>query len=126
MRLELKSMFSSDFDEKHWWPENDESFSFWVQIMIGPKGQAGYEQIQARVCTPKWLVSNMKESEIILGRTILVARYDWDAIKNEVERWLSVWEASSWSELALIASRIGAWEFDDKYMRSSSRSGESA
>lgn len=113
MRAEVKSIFSSDFDERAWWPENEDNFSFWVQILAGPEDGEGGDLFEIQVCTPKWIIENIEESSVIIGSgRIIMIKYDWQRLEAIVREWVRSWEAESWHELALRIARIGRWEFD--------------
>lgn len=118
MQAELKSLFSSDIDERVYWPDDAEVFAFILDATIGPKGEDAGNIFQFFVCTPKWITTrliNRHFGEIgVFGRhMIIVTEYDFAAIRAMIAGLCSSTTGKDWAEVANKLSRYGAWEYAD-------------
>jgi len=53
---QVKSIYTIDMNRLEDNPPDDpESFSIAVRVMVGPRGEPGEESLDIKVCTPKWL-----------------------------------------------------------------------
>jgi hypothetical protein len=112
---ELKSIISPDIiDLKSYFPEDPESFSFMLQLLIGPKNQDGAESFQVEVCTPQWLSQHFAEEEIIIGRHYLIVfEYNYERLINRINKYLQLCSGETWKDVAEKVGRLGLWEFED-------------
>jgi len=115
MLSEIKSITSPDVvDFNTFWPEDEETFSFLLSVRVGPRGEAVDESFDIRVCTPKWLLANYKDTDMILGSyKLIVFKYDIDAIFKRINRIFANCSGKDWNEIALKLSRVGHWEFEN-------------
>lgn len=115
MRPQLKAVHSPDVEDLESFASPDaERFGVLVQLMIGPEGEDGEEAFDVVICTPLWLAERLKEADVLdLRHHLLVGSWEWNAILNHIQRFLSSVEASSWLEVASIVARMGKWEFED-------------
>ena len=115
MLSEVKNIISPDIiDFGNYWPEDDESFSFLITVLVGPRGTAIEESFGVVVCTPKWLMNKYDENEILLGKNkLIVFKYDMDRILLRIRKMFDNCSGKDWKEIAIKLSRIGRWEFED-------------
>ena len=115
MISEIKHIVSPDIlNFETYYPEDDECFSFLVSILVGSKEAQFEEAFNVEVCTPKWLLQNYNEDEILLGKDkIIVFVYNREKIFKRIRELFDGRSAKSWNEIAIKLSRIGQWEFED-------------
>jgi hypothetical protein len=115
MKAEIKYFHSPDIDNlESYKPEEKDNFCFLLQIMAGPEQVDGEESFDVIVCTPKWLMNNHNENEIIIGRHhLIVFKYDWMNIKSTIDNYIQNSIGNDWKECAIQLSRLGRWEFED-------------
>lgn len=115
MKAEVKSITSPDIDDfKNYFPENEISFAFLVQIVIGIKGQNGGDMFNIEVCTPTWLLENYNSYDIIFCRhKLIVFEYSIEAILKRITEYCESFEGNEWDEIANKISTIALWEFED-------------
>ena len=112
---ELRRLHSPDLlDMQSLEPETPDNFCILVQAMIGPTGEQGEESFDFIVCTPKWLTESLSNHNYVLGRHhLIVARYDYNVIRDAVLFLCQTITGSTWKEVADHISRYGSWEFED-------------
>ena len=115
MNAVLKKVLSPDINDLSTFiPDAPESFCFLLQAYAGPKGTEGEESFDIQVCTPKWLIQNYEQEDIIIGRHLLIVfNYNYDRIFQRVKRYIESCNGDTWSEVAEKIGRIGKWEFED-------------
>ena len=115
MKAELKAFHSPDvYDLETYRPEIEDDFCFYLEISVGAKNEKGAEQFGITVCTPKWLLGNKKDDEIIFAKNHLILfEYNYLRIYNKISLYIDKLDGNTWEELALKVSRIGHWEFED-------------
>ena len=113
MKAELKRLHSPDIDDlAAFHPKQDDCFAFLLQLMVGVKGKEGEESFDVFVCTPKWLLENHKDDDVLFGlHNIIVFRYDYAFIVEKLKSYIEKIEAENWEELASKINLIGKWEF---------------
>jgi len=115
MKTELKGFHSPDiYDLEKYYPEIEDNFCFYLEISVGVKNEKGAEQFGITVCTPKWLLENKKDDEMVFGKNYLIVfKYNYQKIYGKIKSYIDELDGNSWEELALKVSRIGYWEFED-------------
>lgn len=115
MLSEIKNIISPDvIDFNNYWPEDEESFSFLITVLVGPRGAAGEESFNVVVCTPKWLLNKYDENELILGKDkLIVFRFDMNRILARIRKLFDNCSGNDWNDIAMKLSRIGHWEFEN-------------
>jgi hypothetical protein len=115
MHAVIKYIHSPDIkDLPTYKPEDSESFSFLLQVMVGPNNQEGEESFDIEVVTPKYLLEKYDDNEILIGRhRLIVFRYDWNRIMHTVNRYCESCTGETWDEIAEKVGRLGRWEFED-------------
>ena len=78
MKAKIKSFHSPDIEDlNNFIPIHHENFSFLLELMVGPDNESGEESFSIQVCTPQWLLSNMKKEDIIYcSHLFLVLEYN--------------------------------------------------
>jgi len=80
--------------------------------MIGVKGASGEESFDIFVVTPKWLLMNYTQKDILFGmHHMIVFDYSYSTIVKKLETYINNLEGENWSELAEKINLIGQWEF---------------
>ena len=115
MRAVLRYLHSPDVhDLKAFRPEESDNFAFLVQIMVGRDTGPGEESFDVLVCTPRWLLENHSNEEILTGRhKLIVFSYDYQRLHRFIENAVSEASGSNWQEVASRLARFGHWEFED-------------
>lgn len=111
----LKHVLSPDVDDlSSYYPEDPDSFGFPLQLIIGPKDEAGEESFDVMVCTPTWISRNFAKDEIIMGRHYLILfEYHYERLINRINKYLQQCSGETWQEVANKVGRLGLWEFED-------------
>jgi hypothetical protein len=82
--------------------------------MVGERGKEGEESFDIMVCTPKWLLANKKEQDILFGlHYLIVCRYDYNRIFEKLKKYVENTEGKDWEEIGQKIGLIGWWEFQD-------------
>ncbi len=115
MTSEIKKIISPDiWDFDSYWPADEESFSFMLSVIVGPKSELTEESFDIVVCTPKWFLDKYDVNEMILGRhKLIVFKFDMEKILSRIKRVFDGCSGNNWNEIALKLSRYGHWEFED-------------
>ena len=115
MVSEIKNIISPDIlNFETYWPEDEESFSFLITVLVGPRGGAGEESFNVVVCTPKWFLKKYDENEMILGKNkLIVFKFDMERILARVRKLFDNCSGKDWGDIAVKLSRIGHWEFEN-------------
>ena len=115
MIAEVKSIISPDIlDFKTYYPEDDTSFLFLLQVIVGIKGKEGGDTFDIEICTPQWLLQNYDASSIVFGRgRLIVFEYNIERIFNRITKFCESCSGNTWEEIAPKIGRIGLWEFED-------------
>lgn len=102
------------FDFKTYYPEDDSSFSFLLQFIVGIKGKEGGDTFNIEICTPKWLLQNFETSHMVFGRgKLLVFEYNIQRIFKRINEYCESCTGDTWEVIVNKVSRIGLWEFED-------------
>lgn len=114
MIAKLKYLSSPDTEDlKNFRPIDPENFSILIQIHVGSPIEDGNETFDIEICTPKWLLSNYKKTEIILGRhMVLVFEYNFQRLEDRIKKIISSSSGNTWSEIAEKLSKWAHWEFE--------------
>ncbi len=115
MRSEIKDISSSDVDQllEHYKPEEEDNFGFILIIDIGIVGEEGADMFQLMLCTPKWLIENMKDDEFVFGYSyMIVFEYDYEKIYKKLEETFCI-EGENWDEIGNKLNLYASWEFFD-------------
>jgi hypothetical protein len=114
MRAELKSISSADIDLDSYSPEDEDCFSFPIEMAIGYEGGEGGDLFQMTVCTPAWIARENQGKTAVIGTALLIVfRYDWPEILSAIRHIAGGHSADDWTALAQKLSRIADWEFED-------------
>lgn len=115
MFAKLVRLHSPDLDDlESFHPERPDAFGFLLQFMVAPQGEEDAEEsFDVLVCTPKWLMENHKEHEIVVGRHhLIVFKYDFLTLKKFITEVVKNCSGSTWEDIANCLSQIGKWEFE--------------
>jgi len=115
MRAELKGFHSPDIlDLERFNPLEKDHFCFYLEFSAGPKNGIGHEQFGITVCTPRWLIDNKNENEVIFGKDhLIVFEYNYKKICDTIKNYVENLEETIWEDLAQKISKIAYWEFDN-------------
>lgn len=112
---ELKALYSLEIDNlEQYKPDPPDIFLIQLRAIVGPKGAPGEESFDIKVCTPGWLADMCEIEGFMIGRHYLVvASYDFPALKRIIAMLIESCSGTSWQEVAQKIARIGYWEFED-------------
>ncbi len=115
MKAEIKYFHSPDvYELEKYVPIENDNFGFLLELEIGIVGKDGADLFNIMLCTPKWLINNNKNDEIIFGRHhLIVFEYNYQKIYKTLNDYISNIDCENWEEIANIISRIAHWEFED-------------
>ena len=115
MKAELKRLHSPDIDDlKQFIPNDANSFSFLLQIMVGQINLDGEESFDVIVCTPVWLLNEYRKSDVLfLRHFIIVFEYNYENIFSCIKQKIESLEYSNWDEFGKKMGEIGKWEFEN-------------
>ncbi|QYN48695.1 hypothetical protein GYM73_03455 [Apibacter sp. ESL0432] len=105
-----------DFGEylSDYFPLDKFNFNVPIRMIVGESMNKGEESFDLTICTPKWLLQNMKEEDIFFARHYLIVKeYDYARIYNYIKKYVDGLTGDTWDEIGLKLSRIGYWEFED-------------
>jgi len=115
MHAVLRRLHSPDVHdlERHI-PDEPDSFSFLLQILVGPSDGPGEESFDVIVCTPRWLLENHSVDEIVMGKDrLIVFKYDYLHMKEFLTKVVNRIEGATWEDVVNRIGRLGRWEFED-------------
>lgn len=115
MKSEIKNFFGSEIDEplEVFQPEITDNFGFLIDLEIGIDGKEGADLFYVMLCTPKWLVENMKKEEILVGlHYLIVIEYNYENLYKKLNELFCI-NGNDWDEIANKLGYIGQWEFRD-------------
>jgi hypothetical protein len=112
---EVKGLYSLEVNNlEQYMPDPPDVFLLHLRAIVGPKGAPGEESFDIKVCTPGWLASRCENEDFVVGRHyLIVARYDFSALKRIIVKLIEGCSGNSWQEVAQKVARIGYWEFED-------------
>lgn len=112
---EVKALYSLEVDNlEQYTPDPPYVFLLPLRAIVGSKGAPGEESFDIKVCTPEWLANMCEIEGFVVGRHYLVvAKYDFAALKNIIVKLIESCSGNSWQEVAQKVARIGYWEFED-------------
>ncbi|MHB0935257.1 MAG: immunity 8 family protein [Armatimonadota bacterium] len=115
MKATVKDFYSPDIsDLQAFTPSESDCFGFLLQVLVGPENESGEESFGVVVVTPKWLQSQHRVEDIIIGRHYLIVfEYNYQRITEFIASFVSRCSGSSWDEIANKVGRLGMWEFED-------------
>jgi hypothetical protein len=96
-------------------PDNPESFSTFVQALVGPEDGEGEESFNFTITTASWLAEQPapeKGFEFLQG-VLLLSRWDYDTVVRAISDLCRNTQGETWEEVATSLSRYGHWEFAD-------------
>jgi len=112
MKVLLKSVGSIEYDPAIYFPEVENLFGITLTLSIGPDNEIGSEVSDLFVCTPEWLCKHQWLPELI-RHMLIVRKYDFDEIKDTINKCIEKCTCDTWLETAQKLSRYFAWEYED-------------
>lgn len=110
----IKGIHSPDTSElESFHPDNADNFSILIQVLVGTDENEGGESFDFIVCTSDWLKEKYRGEIAFLRNLILVDQFNYEDIKNRIEKLVQSISGNDWNDYAVKLSRYGAWEFED-------------
>ncbi|PKL85064.1 MAG: hypothetical protein CVV22_10000 [Ignavibacteriae bacterium HGW-Ignavibacteriae-1] len=116
MKSILKNFYSSDIGIplSDYIPVTNDNFCILARLIVGEAKLGGEESFDITICTPKWLISNHDDSDIIIGRHYLIVfEYNYQRIFSKLKTLVETTRGDTWDEIGSKIGRIGRWEFED-------------
>lgn len=114
MKAEVRRFISPDIDLRDFRPEDPDTFSFLLQVLVGPVGGEGEESLQFVVCTPSSLQRRTESEGPILGRSLVVTcSTDISKVMSTIARLIGAIEQPSWALIVNRLARYATYEFED-------------
>ena len=112
VRAKVKRIYSPDVEDLRSFASGDNSFRFLLTLFVGPADSEGEESFDVVVCTPEWLLANVKEDEVLfLNPYVLMKAYNYDLLLNKVVGRIEGIFGKDWKEVAEKISAFTHWEF---------------
>ncbi|MGP3789324.1 Imm8 family immunity protein [Pseudomonas sp. B392_1p] len=113
MKYAVQSLWSPDLDPpSEGYPPDLEDFAVFVQVAISKSGEAGHEVFGFSVCSASALAR--ADAGMFVGHTLVLARFDWAAIRARVEKLLlHVQSCTEWE--CVIKQLAGTLEYSDEW-----------
>jgi hypothetical protein len=116
VRAVLRRLHSPDSDPlEDFAPDDPESFSIFVQALVGPQDAEGEESFDFTITTASWLAEQPapeKGFEFVHG-VLLLSRWDYETVVRAISDLCRRTEGETWEEVGMSLSRYGHWEFAD-------------
>lgn len=107
----------SDIPELETWrPKRLEDVYLSISVYIGNSSGGAADIFQTLVATPEAIRARMKThgAALVEGRhSLLVSCYDWNAIREHLEKLVAQAPTTNWERAAGFLSRHLLWEFED-------------
>ncbi len=117
IRAEIKAILCIDGpiqDFSEYRPDDPTSFSCTLELLVGPHLEPASETFGLTLCTPRWLIENHGQDDVIIGRNLLIV---FDFNRPRIVQWLNRYiercTGETWEDVARRVSYIGSWEFED-------------
>ena len=112
MKAIIRRYSSPDVDLNKFSPAAPEDVQFLLEVFVGPRDGAGEERFSFHVLSLPALAVLLREQGVVVGANkLLVAEYDWLAVKRAVERIVERASGETWDEVATAIGRVALWEF---------------
>ena len=114
MRAQLKTLASPDTgDLRGYLPENPHAFALLVRAGIGVEELEEFEVFEFLVCTPGWLMDNLRPGDHRLGNHLLITpHYDYERLVKYLHQFCARCEGADWFAIAQKLQALGRWEFE--------------
>lgn len=115
MNSEIKDFYGTNIEYPldKFIPKIHDNFGFLLNVEVGLTGQEGADYFDIFICTPKWLISNMKKEDFVIGlHYLIVFEYNFESLKRKLNELFCI-EGNNWIEIATKLSYIGHWEFQN-------------
>jgi hypothetical protein len=105
---------SLDIDDLANWVPQRANWALGLRILAGPSDGPGEESFDVTVCSVGWLKERVLRDGVLDGRHhLIVESFDWQVLREHVERYVQRCEGETWREVAEKLARFGYWEFED-------------
>ena len=105
---------SEDESEGVFHPKEEDNFCFNFQFTVGEGGVDFGDSYQILICTPKWIMENERDKEIInMRHRLIVFEYNLEKIVSYVKKYIARCSGQNYDEIAPKIGRLGFWEFED-------------
>lgn len=112
MNVELKEIAIEGYKPSSYWPDDEECFSFHIDMHIGIENEDGADDYGLYVMSHKFL-EKYHPGPNIFRHTMIISNYNFDKIKSKLESLISECSGESYGECAKYLSRLFSWEFED-------------
>ena len=90
-----------------------ERWALRLRIVAGPDDGPGEESFDLIVCSLAWVEDQVRRDGLLDGRHHLIVEfYDWQVLREFIERRVRRFEGSSWPDVAERLARLRHWEFE--------------
>lgn len=115
MKSEIKSLFSPDVEDlENYIPEEKDNFCLLLMLLVGPQHLEGEESFEILLYTPKYLIENNKEKDIVFGHShLLVQEYNYERLLETLKNNFEIY-GEDWYKIALVFDRYSMWDFGDR------------
>ncbi|WP_186812712.1 Imm8 family immunity protein, partial [Cellulomonas composti] len=113
LRAEIVSFWSPDVDDLASWVPPAAEFQFYLQFTLREPGVLGEDTFGVTVRSSAQLLAGLSANSPMIGdRSIIVADYDWSAIRDCVRSSIELLASrtDSWTGLIFDASLLFDWE----------------
>ncbi len=113
VRPEIRSVDCSDHHPIEQWVPDHRDVYYWLNVRIGPTGEAAADNFVTLVATPAGLAS-LKQSGFRIGPEppIVVEPYEWSSVRSQLEARVAECGDASWDRVNERLRRAFQWEYE--------------
>jgi hypothetical protein len=93
-------------------PQDPYNFEIGLEVFVGiERNSEGSERFDITVCTSKWILENLKESDHMIGHGMLiVSKYSYDRIVEHIKSYVKMCAGNTIDDVMRRVGLLGEWE----------------
>lgn len=93
-------------------PQDTSNFEIGLEVFVGIEGNGeGSERFDLTVCTPRWILENIKEDNYVLGHGMLIVpNYSQDQIVKYIKSYVRMCTGTTIDDVMRRVGLLGEWE----------------
>lgn len=95
-------------------PEDPSNFEIGLEVSVGIEGGGeGADTFQVSVCTPKWILENIKEDDPMIGHGMLIiSSYSYDRMVDHIKSYVKMCAGNTIDDVMRRVGFLGEWEYE--------------
>ncbi|MDP1614567.1 MAG: Imm8 family immunity protein [Methylococcales bacterium] len=111
--IELAKGHSNVSQLKDFKPDDPLKFEIGIEIFVGIEGGNGTDRFDISICTPSWIEASLEAESCIIGHgKLIVSRYSYDEIINQIESYLNMCVGGNVDDVMRRVGLLGEWEYE--------------